>query len=74
MPVTVTNVPPSFGPLLGWKLRAARRAPYSYSAAPCATNPPLLTLTLTAPAPRGGALHTTAVDDSNRPSTSFFEK
>ena len=64
LPVTVTIVPPSFGPLQGSTNTTLRVAPYMKPTRPTpASTPLLLTTTPTVPAPRDGATHVTIVDD-----------
>ena len=62
-------MPPCVGPLLGWQLNAARRAPYSNDKEPDAAKPPSLKPTVTVPAPCTGTLHAIKVDDRTRPCT-----
>ena len=64
LPVTVTIVPPSFGPLVGSTKTTLPVAPYMNPTRPVpASTPLLLTTTPTVPAPRDGATHDTTVDD-----------
>ena len=64
LPVTVTTLPPFFGPLVGFIALMLPPAPYVNPARPVPASTPLLLTTIpTVPAPREGAMHVTSVDD-----------